>query len=201
MQTDGHTHPRGRRAVARCSRPDPETRIAPRQHRAQLKGRTRCLSRSTMRLTAFRSRILARELAVDRVVRRRRGAPMNPSWEELWLELREALLRQPPRDASSETPCVLTLGHDVANDILRVGEDGIVVRSERTGRADFIEARRFRVWWDHLQVCGSASLMPGDANNPHRWRSRLVGAIWRGACRSGSSGTKPNRTSFASSVR
>jgi hypothetical protein len=103
---------------------------------------------------------------------------MDELWEEVWLELREALVRQPPRNANSRHPCVLTLGHEVANDIIRVGEDGIVVRSERTGRDDFIEARRIQVWWDHLQAEGSASLIPGGANNPHPWRSRLVGAIW-----------------------
>src|SRR5947209_817160 len=103
---------------------------------------------------------------------------MDESWAEVWLELREALLRQPPRDSHSGKPCVRTLGNHVANDIIRVGENGIVVRSERTNRNDFIEARRFRVWWDHLQESGSASLIPGGENNPHRWRSRLVGAIW-----------------------
>jgi hypothetical protein len=103
---------------------------------------------------------------------------MGDSWEVVWQELREALLAQPARDGGIGLPCVHTLGLEVANDIVRVGEDGVLVRSERTGRDDFIEARRFQAWWDHLKAEGMASLIPGEEGNPHRWRSRLVGAIW-----------------------
>jgi hypothetical protein len=63
------------------------------------------------------------------------------------------------------------------NDIIRKDDKGIVLRSHKSMREDYIEARRFQVWWNHLASEGSASLAPGDPNNPHRWRSRIVGAI------------------------
>ncbi len=103
---------------------------------------------------------------------------MDGLWEEVWAELREALRRQPPRDANSTCPCVRTLRQQVPNDILSTGPDGIEVRSGRTGKIDFIAAQRFNTWWDHLQEAGSASLVPGGENNPPTDRSRIIAAIW-----------------------
>jgi len=103
---------------------------------------------------------------------------MDEVWEEAWLALREALTRQSRCQEHPDHPCVRTLVQEVVNDIIRVGPDGIVVRSHRTSREDPIEASRFRVWWEQLQREGFASLIPGGDNNPHRWRSRVVGAIW-----------------------
>ena len=56
---------------------------------------------------------------------------MAELWEEIWLELREALMNQPPCPNHPEYPCVRTLGQKVINDIVRVVIDGIVVRSHR----------------------------------------------------------------------
>ncbi len=74
-------------------------------------------------------------------------------------------------------PHVRTVVQGVINDLLEIDEGGILVRSHRTNREDYIEAGRFRTWWEHLTIHGSASLHPGDPNNPHRWRSRVVGAM------------------------
>src|SRR5690242_4997991 len=99
-------------------------------------------------------------------------------WEQVWQELRDALLLQPRCPDHPEYPCVHTLIEQVINDIIRVEPDGVLVRSHRTNRDDFIEVDRFRVWWDHLQKAGTVSLTPGEENNPHPWRARLVGAIF-----------------------
>ena len=99
-------------------------------------------------------------------------------WEQVWQELRDSLRRQPACTDHPEYPCVRTLEQGIVNDILRVSADGVLVRSHRTNRDDFIDVGRFRLWWDQLQTVGTASLTPGDHNNPHRWRSALVGAIF-----------------------
>jgi hypothetical protein len=65
----------------------------------------------------------------------------------------------------------------VINDLMTIDAGGILVRSHRPGREDFIDAARFEIWWEHLVARGSASLYPGDENNPHRWLSSVVGAI------------------------
>jgi len=98
-------------------------------------------------------------------------------WEQVWQELRDALQLQPRCPDHPEFPCVRTLGQGVVNDIIRVEPVGVLARSHRTNRDDFIEVDRFRVWWDHLINVGTASLTPGGQNNPHLWRSRLIGAI------------------------
>jgi hypothetical protein len=63
------------------------------------------------------------------------------------------------------------------NDVIDVSREGITVRSHRTKRDDFIGVSIFETWWEHLIEKGSASLRPGHSNNPHRYRSRIVGAI------------------------
>ena len=102
---------------------------------------------------------------------------MSSNWQDAWTELRSNLGKQNPCPKHSEYPCVRTLAQGVINDILSVNQNGFVVRSHRTDREDYIEEHRFRVWWEHLSTVGSASLVPGSDNNPHRWRSRIVGAI------------------------
>lgn len=103
---------------------------------------------------------------------------MKILWEQVWVELQDSLKRQPCCPDHPEYPCVRTLAQGVINDIIEVGEKGILVRSHRTDRDDFIDVECCHAWWDHLQSFGNASLEPGDSNNPHPWRSRLVGAIW-----------------------
>src|SRR5687767_4531477 len=103
---------------------------------------------------------------------------MCERWDEIWPRLRQALLEQPRCKEHPSCPCVRTLVEQVVNDIIRVASDGIVVRSHRTDREDFIEASRLQTWWEHLQRERCASLVPGGENNPHRWRSRVIGAIW-----------------------
>ena len=99
-------------------------------------------------------------------------------WQTVWKELRDNLAKQPHCREHPDYPCVKTLAQEITNDMIEISEEGITVRSHRTYREDFIEARRFRIWWNHLISKGSASIKPGDANNPHPWRSRIVGAIF-----------------------
>lgn len=99
------------------------------------------------------------------------------SWPTIWKELRTNLLDRPPCPRHQKYPHVRSLAQGVINDIISVDEDGILVRSHRTSNDDYIEENRFRVWWDHLIANESASLYPGNQNNPHPWRSRIVGAI------------------------
>jgi len=99
------------------------------------------------------------------------------NWQAVWQELRDNLAKQPPCPHHAEYPHVSTLSQRVGNDIVEVGGKGILVRSHRTHREDFIEMSRFESWWNHLVVRKSASLYPGHPNNPHPWRSRIVGAI------------------------
>lgn len=101
----------------------------------------------------------------------------NVNWPVVWQELQDNLAKQPRCPQHPDYPYVSTLVQQVTNDIVKVGTDGILVRSHRTSREDFIEVSRFEAWWNHLVTRGSASLYPGDQNNPHPWRSRLVGVI------------------------
>jgi hypothetical protein len=103
---------------------------------------------------------------------------MDESWEVVWKELREALTKQPRCTEHPKYPSVRTLGQQVINDIIDVDASEVVVRSHKTMKEDHIEAERFRIWWEHLQHHGTASLVPDDKNNPHPWRSRVVGAFW-----------------------
>jgi hypothetical protein len=103
--------------------------------------------------------------------------PGGSSWSTVWKELRENLLGQPACPEHPQFPHVCTLTQQIINDIVAVSEEGITVRSHRTTHEDFIEARRFRVWWEFLQDHGTASLDTHSPANPHPWRSRIVGAI------------------------
>lgn len=69
---------------------------------------------------------------------------MDELWEQVWGELRAGLGRQPLCAEHPEFPCVRTLGQGAVNDILRVDEDGVRVRSHRTGNEDVIPAAAFR---------------------------------------------------------
>ena len=99
------------------------------------------------------------------------------NWPAVWLELRNNLARQPSCPHHHEYPHVRTLSQRVINDIVKVRQNGVVMRSHRTLREDLIEASRFEAWWNHLVANKSASLYPGHPSNPHPWRARIVGAI------------------------
>ena len=99
-------------------------------------------------------------------------------WSIIWRKLRKCLLNQPKCPEHPQYPHVKTLVLKVINDIISVNENGVIVRSHRTYHEDFIEAERFEIWWKHLISKGSASLIPGDENNPHPWRSCIIGAIF-----------------------
>ena len=101
----------------------------------------------------------------------------NVNWSVVWQELRDNLAKQPRCPQHPDYPHINTLVQQVINDIIEVGEGGILVRSHRTFHKDFIEASRLETWWNHLVANKSASLHPGDPNNPHPWRARLVDAI------------------------
>ena len=103
--------------------------------------------------------------------------PITPAWPTVWRELRERLAEQPHCPLHPEHPCVRTLAQGIINDLLDIDEGGLRVRSHRTDHEDIIDAHRFETWWRHLVAHGSASLHPGDSNNLHPWRSRIVGAI------------------------
>ena len=103
--------------------------------------------------------------------------PDTTNWARVWSELRNNLTKQPPCPDHTTHPHVRTLSQRVINDVLDVGEAGIRVRSHRTFHEDFIEAGRFKTWWDHLTSRGTASLIPGNPNNPHPWRACIVGAV------------------------
>ena len=98
-------------------------------------------------------------------------------WPAVWQELRDNLTRQPACPEHPEYCHVKTMSRGVINDVLEVSDDGIRVRSHRTGRVDFIQAFHFRTWWDHLAANGSASLYPGSGNTPPARRARIVSAI------------------------
>jgi hypothetical protein len=106
-----------------------------------------------------------------------KGGKMSSEWAIIWQELRCNLSKQPVCPQHTDYPHIRTLAQKVINDVLSVSEQGIVVRSHRTRHNDFIEEERLKVWWEHLTTVGSASLKPGSENNPHPWRSRIVGAI------------------------
>ena len=99
------------------------------------------------------------------------------NWYAVWKELRHNITSQPRCAEHPKYPCVHTLLQGVTNDIIDVSEAGLLVRSHRTMNEDFVPARRIERWWEHLVAHGSASIQAGDANNPRRWRARLVGAI------------------------
>jgi len=98
-------------------------------------------------------------------------------WSEVWQELQTGLMNLPRCPEHPQYPCVRTLAQGVVNDIVGVSSEEVKVKSHRTRATDSIEASRFKRWWNHLVAEGSASLRPGDSNNPDPYRSRIVGAI------------------------
>lgn len=107
----------------------------------------------------------------------KKGGNMS-NWLEVWRTLRNNLRNSPRCPNHPDYPQVKTLSQGVVNDLIAVEENGIRVRSHRTSNEDYIEESRFKAWWDYLVENGSASLFPGHENNPHPWRSRVVGAIF-----------------------
>jgi hypothetical protein len=103
---------------------------------------------------------------------------MDDRWPRVWSDLRASLAAQPHCKKHPTLPCVATLASKEINDILVIGDQGITVRSHRTGRSDAIPASVFRRWWRHLESGKPASLRPGALNNPDADRSRIVGAIY-----------------------
>lgn len=104
---------------------------------------------------------------------------MSPthSWPVIWAKFQDNLRNEPKCRRHPDYPHVKSMVQGVINDILQIETNSITIRSHRTNNVDLIPEDRFKTWWDHLQVHGSASLIPGDKNNPHPWRSRIVGAI------------------------
>lgn len=99
------------------------------------------------------------------------------SWPVIWAKFQENLRNEPKCIRHPNYPHVKSMAQGVVNDILLIETTSITIRSHRTNNVDIIPEDRFRTWWDHLEGHGSASLIPGDKNNPHPWRSRIVGAI------------------------
>lgn len=102
---------------------------------------------------------------------------LRSEWQSIWNELRNNLNNLPRCPDHPEYPYIETLSMSIKNDILEIKDSGITVRSHRTNNPDFIETKRFQTWWVHLVTHGIASLKPGSENNPHPWRSCIVGAI------------------------
>jgi len=98
-------------------------------------------------------------------------------FEELCQRLQDELRNLPRCEEHPDYPCVRTLVQGIVNDIISIGPEGVQVRSHDNGVIDPITANTFRRWYDHLCANGSASLVPGDPNNPDADRSRIVGAI------------------------
>ncbi|MBI5316863.1 MAG: helix-turn-helix domain-containing protein [Nitrospirae bacterium] len=109
--------------------------------------------------------------------RKERTMIQQAPWSTVWPKFLQNLLNQPRCPRHPDCPHVKSMVQGVINDVLSVGADGIRVRSHRTNNVDEIPEERFKVWWKHLSRNGSASLVPGGPNNPHPWRSRIVGAI------------------------
>lgn len=98
-------------------------------------------------------------------------------WLAIWRELRTNLANLPRCPKHPTYPHVRSMVQKVINDITSVDEGGIRVQSHRTSNDRYIEESKFKVWWDHLIANGSASLCPGDPNNPDPWNSRIVGMM------------------------
>jgi hypothetical protein len=102
---------------------------------------------------------------------------MMETWDQIWEEIRTAAIGLPRCPNHPEFPCVRTLRRPVINDITHVDLAGIWVKSHISNKNDKISVAAFRRWWSYLQQNNSASLNPGDENNPRSMRSVLVGAI------------------------
>jgi len=102
---------------------------------------------------------------------------LRSEWQSIWNELRNNLNNLPKCPKHLEYPCVETLVVSIKNDILEIEDSGIRVRSYKFYKEDFIKAKIFKKWWNHLVKYGSASLNPISENNPDPYRSCIVGAI------------------------
>lgn len=103
---------------------------------------------------------------------------MPDNWPKIWKQLRANLASRPHCPEHPEFPHVRTLVRGVINDVIAIEQDGLRVRSHRSENEDFIEAERFRRWWQHLCQKGYASIKTGHPTNPDPWRSSVVGAIF-----------------------
>ncbi|MEK6633758.1 MAG: helix-turn-helix transcriptional regulator [Nitrospirota bacterium] len=112
-----------------------------------------------------------------RISRKEEHMRVQTGWPTIWSKIRENLRNEPRCPRHSNCPHVKSMVQGVINDILSIETTEIVVRSHRTNNVDTIPEERFKTWWEHLKMHGSASLTPGGKNNPHPWRSRIVGAI------------------------
>jgi hypothetical protein len=118
-------------------------------------------------LQYLKRKVQIKEVRMDNVI----------EWQSIWKEMQNNLINQPRCPDHPEYPHVRSLAQGVINDILEVDEKGVRIRSHLSDNEDFIDAERFEIWWNHLLDYKSASLVPGAPNNPHLWRSRIVGAI------------------------
>lgn len=91
-------------------------------------------------------------------------------WEQVWRELRDNLERQPHCREHPEYPCVRTLNQGVINDILRLDDKGVQVRSHRTKNPRVISVGSFRAWWEHLEKNGTIEESPTG-------HGRVIGTI------------------------
>lgn len=100
-------------------------------------------------------------------------------WQAIWQELRDNIAEQPLCPEHHDYVHVRTLSRAVINDIIKLQENGILIRSHesRRNKKRFIKYSQFKKWWDYLVSNRFASLVPGHQNNPDASHSRIVGAI------------------------
>ncbi len=91
-------------------------------------------------------------------------------WPALWRELRHNL---------EKLSYVRTLDLGVLNEIIEVRETGVRLLSQqsRSNAPRLIKEGTFKAWCEHLLQNRTASLVPGNPNNPRSSHSRIVGAI------------------------
>jgi len=102
---------------------------------------------------------------------------MSTQWPSIWKELLLNLQNQTKCHDHPEYPLVATLSQKSINDIIKVNDEGIVVRAHRTMHDRLLNAKLFQKWWSHLINKKTASLKPGNPNNPDPIHSCIVGAI------------------------
>lgn len=98
-------------------------------------------------------------------------------WNALWQRLLARLAEQPPCPLHPEYPAVRTLARGQVNDIIRMDESGVVVRSHGSMESDPVPVAHFRALWKHLGEHGHAVFEPGCGGLPAFARSRIIGAI------------------------
>ena len=102
---------------------------------------------------------------------------MDEDWDTVWKELRENLQNEEECEHHPGCPMVESLFIKTPNDIIRITEDEIVVRSHSAMREDTITKRQFKRWWDYLNENGGASINSSSIRYPGGSRSKLIGAI------------------------